>query len=211
MRKSSLAWHMLAQPLASACILACSGQAREFPSDQQSLADGSKRGQDGAATERRSAQAVSLEPMPTTIRVINRSDRVRSRHTPCAGTYEIGVRPATLDRLPTLPTCNQVECASLGPSEVVPAESICAVPACEDGRVDVEPGGADADVTWDGVFWSLTERNCYVAQTFDIGTAMLASVCFGVPGESPWDITSLGCEDRPFEYGQSLVTIELEQ
>src|SRR3569832_707427 len=102
MARMSCTWHMVAQLVILGSVWACSGEALEESSDIQ---NGERGGE--------STLARSLEPRPTTIRVINSSSEVRSRYGSCTSpSYTIGVRPAGTDVLLRPPTCSKIDCAT---------------------------------------------------------------------------------------------------
>lgn len=144
----------------------------------------------------------------TVIRVINESDGVLSRSQPCAGAYQIGIRPRDVARVLSPTSCPAVSCDSLGPSETV-EPSDCAVAGCGGGRVDIAPGEADVDYRWDGIYAEPTERNCFEPVPLDVGDVMLASICFGRPGADPYAIEALACVSHEFDYGIELFELGL--
>ena len=180
----------------------CSGEALEHA--ELGAANGDRRDDDGDAARS------SLEPLVTAIRVVNFSAEVRSRYTPCTGSYTIGIRPAAVDSTPRSPTCTPIDCATLNPGEVLTPVIECSAVACAPSRLDLPPGAADADFDWDGRYLTLTKRNCYDPTTFEPGTPMLAHVCFGKPAAGDYDVQGYTCTDHPFAYGAALLEIELQ-
>jgi hypothetical protein len=152
----------------------------------------------------------SFERRATAIRVVNASAEVRSRYTSCSGAYALGIRPAAVDAPSRQPTCSKIDCTTLDPDEILTPMTECSAPACADGRLDLAPGEADAEYDWDGVFLTLTERNCYDSTTFEAGTPMLARVCFGKPGASDYDMQDYTCTEYPFAYGAPVLEVELQ-
>lgn len=213
MRCSGL-WHRVAHVVVLGLALACSGETLEV--DDTNAPEGSSDDERlrSAESDRRDddehAAPLPIEPRGTTIRVVNRTDGMRSRYSPCTGSYTIGIRPAAVEPLLRPPTCSKVECASLNAGEVVTPESECSAAACAPARVDLAPGMADVDYPWDGVYLELTERNCYVPTRLEPGTPMLARVCFGVPAAGDYDVLDHSCEDYPFAYGTSVLEVELQ-
>jgi len=208
MQKRPLVWHRLAQPLAFAWLLGCSGEADDVAPDDPVHEQADDQEHDTDSRDR-VAEPV-FEAMPTSIRVINRSDHVLSRYKAAAVETMLDIRPQSVSEIAPMPTCSRVDCASLGPGEVVTPQSVCSAVTIAPLRHDLSPGDSDEYMSWDGVFWSLTERNCYEPQSFEPGTPMLAHVCFGEPGPGPADVTALSCEDLLFAYGQPLVETEFE-
>jgi hypothetical protein len=151
-----------------------------------------------------------FEPRATSIRVLNGTDEVRSRYSPCYGSYSIGIRPAAVDSIPRQPTCSKVDCATLADGEILAPTAECAVPACGNGRVDLAPGAADVDFDWDGTYLTLTPRNCYEPTTFEPGAPMLARVCFGKPAAGDYDVQDYTCTDYSFAYGAPMLEVELQ-
>jgi len=189
---STLVWHKLAAALAFASVLGCSGEATE-----------------NETTERTDPEP-SLEALGTAIHVVNGSAEMRARLSPCSGEpYGVGIRPASLDAESPAPTCSRIQCSSLSANETLAPSTECAAAACAPGRVDLAPGAADTDSQWDGVYLTLTERNCYEPTMFEPGTPMLAHVCFGTPANFS-DLLDVSCTDHPFEYGAPSLEIELE-
>jgi len=151
----------------------------------------------------------SLEAHATTIRVVNGSAEMHARVGSCTGPEEIGIRPAAVQVEPPVPTCRRIDCSTLSSGEALARENECTGVACAPLRVDLAPGAADADYAWDGVYRTLSERNCYTPTIFEPGTPMLAHVCFGRP-DGDYDLLDVTCSDHPFAYGTPLLEIELE-
>lgn len=218
MARTRWVWHRVAQFVVLGSVWACSGEASDeaaesadtqnpddSPEEPESPAEDTEQGEDVEDPE-----GSRLEPLATAIRVLNGSDEMRSRYSPCAGTYTIGIRPAAVESVPRQPTCSKIDCAALPDGEVLMPAAECAVPACQSARVDLPPGGADLDFHWDGTYLALTQRNCYEPTTFEPGTPMLARVCFGKPAAGDFDVQEYTCTDHPFAYGAPMLEVELE-
>jgi hypothetical protein len=157
------------------------------------------------------AERSSVEPHGTTIRVVNASAEVRSRYVPCGGQpYSLGIWPTAVDGNPKSPTCRPIDCATLEPDEILMPDTECPLLSCGDGRLDLAPGAADADYHWNGIYLTLTERNCYDQTTFELGTPMLVRICFGKPPEGNNDVRDSTCGDYPFAYGAPLLEVGLQ-
>ncbi len=195
-----MSWHSLTQFASLLSIAACGGH--------------SEKTETMPATPERSEEGVDArgaDPLETLIRVSNGSAGVRSRYSSCSGSpYQIGVRPASAETVASPPTCSPIDCATLAPNANVPVDSECAAPACADIRIDFDPGTSDQDYVWEGVYASLTERNCYDSRVMPRGTPMLARICFGEPGDDLYSMKNFECEDHPFDYGDAVLDIALQ-
>jgi hypothetical protein len=207
MALTRLTWHTVAQLGMLVSALACSGSEESADGTEtvQRDADTTEHSDDGDPLDR-----APVQPQATVIRLINGSSETRSRLSPCSGPRDILVRPAAIGSEPPVPTCSQVDCADTSEDEVLAPATECSALACAPGRVDLVPGAADADYEWDGVYWALTERNCYDATTPESGAPMLARVCFGRPAAGDYDLQDVTCTDFPFVYGVPVVEVELQ-
>lgn len=218
MTRARWIWHRVAQFAMLGSVWACSGEALEQAPELRERQDPNDSSKDPASrpedTEQRGAieqgSRSRFEAQSTAIRVLNGSDEVRSRYSPCYGSYTIEIRPAAVDSLPRQPTCSKVDCATLADGEIVTPTTECAVPACGDARVDLAPGAADVDFIWDGTYLTLTQRNCYDPTTFEAGTPMVARVCFGKPAAGDYDVQDYTCTDYSFAYGVPMLEVELQ-
>lgn len=218
MTRTRWIWHKLAQLAVFGSLWACSGEILEQAAELQDTQNTNDAAEDslplpedtGSRDANEHADGARFEPRATAIRVLNGSEEARSRYTPCYGSYTIAVRPAAIDSTPRQPTCSKVDCATLGPGEVLTPTAECAVPSCADGRVDLAPGAADVEFNWDGTYLTLTQRNCYDPTTFEPGTPMLARVCFGRPAAGAYDVQDYTCTDHSFAYGAPMLEVELQ-
>jgi len=185
-------------------VLACSGQAAE--NGEVAEPDTQLTQQDTQLTQQ---DAQQLEARPTVFHVVNGSPEIRSRYTLSADEGDVAIRPAAVDQEPATPTCYRIDCATLSSGETLEPETQCASTLIAPLRVDIEPGAADANYQWNGAYSTLMPRNCYTDMTFEPGTPMLATVCFGKPAGFA-DVLETKCTEHPFAYGQPLLEIELE-
>lgn len=215
MALSQSTWHTVAQLVVLVSALACSG-SEVSPSDTDTAhlddadaipnAEDTERSDDGARTE-----PAPFEPHATVVRLVNGAAETRSRVSACAGPRDIvGIRPAAIATEPPTPTCARVDCDTTRDNEVLAPENQCSGPACAPLRVDRVPGAVDVDYEWDGVYWTLTERNCYDATTPESGTPMLVRACFGRPAAGDFDVQDVTCTDFPFVYGVPFVEVVLQ-
>lgn len=213
MTRINCIWHSVAQLVVLGSVWACSGEALEQSSDTQNSNDSAADDlRNTADTERGDSNEVAhaLEFRMTAVRVVNRSSEVRSRYASCTGpSYTIGVRPAGTD-LPSLsPTCTKSDCAAVPAGETLRPDTECSVLTCAPQRIDLAPGAADVDFNWDGIYLTLTQRNCYEPTAFEPGTPMLAHICFGRPAAGDYDIQDYNCSDYSFAYGVPVLDVEL--
>jgi hypothetical protein len=216
MMRAHRTWHNVAQLLLLGTSWACSGAtAEQLPPAPEDVTQATRdtRGAEDAQQEQDAPEVPdepTLEPQGTRLRVLNASAEVRSRYVPCGIdlSYTIAVRPASLTSAPLQNTCTRVDCSTVPAGETVPPSLECTAPACAPGRIDVAPGTRDEEYDWDGVYMALTQRNCFRPTTFDAGTPMLATVCYGA-ASGDYEVQDFRCTEHPFAYGQASLEIEL--